>query len=248
MRQITVLWAVPRSISTAFERYFIERKDCTIMHDEFSFPYYYAEQNAVSEIYEGKELKDDRPMTYEGVKEWIYREAEKRPVFVKDMSYAPFNHIMQDEKFLKDIVSTFLIRDPKTTIRSFYTLQKELNNKEIGFECSWKLYERVKEVTGKAPLIVQAENLEDNPECTMQAYCVAIGVAFIKEALYWQADAPKEWEDWAEWHGDAMRICGIQKSVEKFDYEIEDIAELKAWYEYSLPYYEKLKAEALHIK
>jgi hypothetical protein len=37
------LWAVPRSISTAFERVFVERDDFEVLHEPFSASYYYGE-------------------------------------------------------------------------------------------------------------------------------------------------------------------------------------------------------------
>lgn len=242
MHQMIMLWGVPRSISTAFERYFIERKDHAIGHEIFTYPYYFGEGRQTGIVYQT--INKDLPMTYESAKAWCYEQAARKPLFNKDMAFQPFSHIMDDEQFIKDCTHTFLIRNPENTIRSYYTMQKELTNEEIGFECSWKLFERITEVTGKKPLIVQAENLEDDPEGTMKAYCDYCNIPFIKEALYWEAGMPKEWEHWAEWHGDAAKVCGIQKNVEKFTFEIGDIPEVKAWYDYALPYYQKLKAEA----
>jgi hypothetical protein len=37
------LWAVPRSISTAFERVFVEREDSEVFHEPFSASYYHGE-------------------------------------------------------------------------------------------------------------------------------------------------------------------------------------------------------------
>ena len=37
------LWSVPRSISTAFERVFVERDDFEVLHEPFSDAYYYGE-------------------------------------------------------------------------------------------------------------------------------------------------------------------------------------------------------------
>ena len=35
------LWAVPRSVSTAFERVFIDRDDALVLHEPFSHAYYH---------------------------------------------------------------------------------------------------------------------------------------------------------------------------------------------------------------
>lgn len=37
------LWSVPRSISTAFERVFVERGDSEVLHEPFSAAYYHGE-------------------------------------------------------------------------------------------------------------------------------------------------------------------------------------------------------------
>ena len=37
------LWSVPRSISTAFERVFVERDDLEFLHEPFSAAYYFSE-------------------------------------------------------------------------------------------------------------------------------------------------------------------------------------------------------------
>ncbi len=247
MNQIIMLWGVPRSISTAFERYFIERKDHAIGHEIFTYPYYFGEGRTTGIVYDT--IDESLPMSYVDAKAWCYEQAKNRPLFNKDMAFQAFANIMQDEDFIKDCTHTFLIRNPKNTIRSYYTVQKELTNEEVGFECSWKLYERILEVTGKKPLVVQAECLENNPQATMKAYCDYCNIPFIEQALYWEAGLPKEWEHWGEyWHKDAAKVCGIQKNVEKFDFEIEDFPETKALYDYALPYYLKLRDVALHTE
>jgi hypothetical protein len=40
MHPIIALWTHPRSISTAFERVMMERKDFKILHEPFSYLYY----------------------------------------------------------------------------------------------------------------------------------------------------------------------------------------------------------------
>ena len=50
------LWAVPRSISTAFERVFVERDDFEIFHEPFSASYYYSEER-LSDRYSDVEPK-----------------------------------------------------------------------------------------------------------------------------------------------------------------------------------------------
>src|ERR687894_270177 len=77
------LWAVPRSLSTAFERVFVERDDLEVLHEPFSASYYYSEER-ISDRYSDVEPKAE--YNYENVLKEILEPREKR-VFVKDMAY-----------------------------------------------------------------------------------------------------------------------------------------------------------------
>ncbi len=77
------LWAVPRSISTAFERVFVERDDFEVLHEPFSASYYYGEDR-LSDRFADAEPKAE--YSYERVAEDVFRPREQR-VFLKDMAY-----------------------------------------------------------------------------------------------------------------------------------------------------------------
>src|SRR3954468_12186241 len=77
------LWTVPRSISTAFERVFVEREDFKVFHEPFSVSYYYSTERS-SDRYAEHEPKEE--YRYEKVLAEILAPHEK-PVFFKDMAY-----------------------------------------------------------------------------------------------------------------------------------------------------------------
>ena len=52
------LWAAPRSISTAFERIFVEREDFEVYHEPFAASYYFSEQRR-SDRYPDKEPRKE---------------------------------------------------------------------------------------------------------------------------------------------------------------------------------------------
>src|SRR5215210_3179193 len=54
MAKPIALWAVPRSLSTAFERVFVEREDLEVLHEPFSAPYYYGEDRLSDMAYHAK--------------------------------------------------------------------------------------------------------------------------------------------------------------------------------------------------
>src|ERR687894_3245396 len=77
------LWSVPRSISTAFERVFVERDDFEVYHEPFGESYYYSEER-FSDRYSDEEPRPEN--NYENVLARLLEPHENR-VFVKDMAY-----------------------------------------------------------------------------------------------------------------------------------------------------------------
>src|SRR5919205_3458595 len=77
------LWAVPRSISTAFERVFVERDDFEVLHEPFSASYYYGVDRLSDRF---AEVEPKAEYGYEKVAEDVLRPRGER-VFLKDMAY-----------------------------------------------------------------------------------------------------------------------------------------------------------------
>jgi hypothetical protein len=142
------------------------------------------------------------------------------------------------------MTNTFLIREPEKTILSHYVMNPDMTGEEIGYELELKLFEKVKEVTGTTPVLIDADDLEDDPEGVTRSYCEAVGIPFIAGALSWEAGKHiKDWDSWKEWHVDATRSSGIQKNFETFDFGLDDKPNLRAYYDHHLPLYQKLYAQ-----
>ena len=237
MEQIIAFWVHPRSISTGFERVFIERGDYKVLHEPFS-PLYYVYEKRVD--CPGQHIDPNVPHSYPDIKQWIIEEGEKAPVFFKDMAYHPFDHLIKDNVFLSRLTNTFLIREPEKTILSHAVMNPDATRDEIGYELEFKLFEKVAALTGKTPAIIDADDLENDPEGVTRAYCETVGIPFVKESLSWDPGQVPEWDSWKEWHVDAAKSSGIQKNMEKFDFGLDDKPNLRASYEYNLPFYEKM--------
>ena len=237
MEQIIAFWVHPRSISTAFERVFIERGDYKVLHEPFS-PLYYVYEKRVD--CPGQHINPGVPHSYADIRTWILEEGDKAAVFFKDMAYHPFDHMIKDDEFIKRLTHTFLIREPEKTILSHAVMNPNVTRDEIGYELEFKLFEKVRAVTAGTPVIIDADDLENDPEGITRAYCEAIGIPFIKASLSWDPGHIPEWDSWKEWHVDAAISSGIQKNMETFDFGLDDRPNLRDHYEYHLPFYEKL--------
>ncbi len=238
MNKIVALWVHPRSLSTVMERVMIERGDFNVIHEPFAYVYYVHDKKG--EVPHMK-IDPDHPQTYPDTKKWILDAADEKPVCFKDMAYYVPEYLVEDDAFLKRMVNTFMIRDVEKTILSYYKVDPDVTCEEIGFEYLFKLYRKVADLNdNQPPVVIAAEDLENDPEGTVKAYCEAVGIPFLPESLNWGQREPDEWSSWEEWHKDVIASTGIQKDMEKFDMTLDDVPKLRSFYEYNIPFYEAL--------
>ena len=227
------LWAVPRSISTAFERVFVERGDFKVFHEPFSVSYYYSTERH-SERFAHEEPK----------KEYEYAEIltrllapRERQVFFKDMAYHTVG--LMSPSFVGNFTNTFLIREPKAVLSSLYKFWPNFTFEEAGYEQLHRMFRYTLEAGQKA-VVVDASDLSEDPQGTVCAYCEKLGIPFKPEALSWEPREVPEWEMWDEWHEDAQKSTGIRKQPLKNDVTLSK--SLQEVYNRCLPYYEELYA------
>jgi hypothetical protein len=214
----------------------MERGDMKILHEPFSYLYYVHEDGGtISQRY----VDPNHPTDYSGIREHILETSEvasEDMVFFKDMCAHGYDYLRQDEKFLGGLTNTFLIRDPAKAIASYYAMNPEVTLEEVGLEQLCGIYEKAKDLESP-PVVVDADDLENNPQGTIKAYCDAINLPFIPEALTWESGHQEEWDIWEDWHTDAAQSTGIQKNVENFEVTVENSDHLNKMYEEQLPFY-----------
>lgn len=229
------LWCVPRSISTAFERVFVERDDFEVLHEPFSAAYYYSEDR-LSERF-ADEAKAEN--SYKNILEDVLKPREKR-VFLKDMAYHAKPLIGPD--LTSHFVNTFIIRDPKYVLVSMYKMWPDFTFEEAGYEELYRLF-RVAEDAGQEPIVVDAMTFSENPVAVLSTYCERARIPFREDDLTWQPREVRRWENWEGWHEEAQKSTGI-KRAERRDPVLPP--ELEEMYERCLPAYYDLAAHAIH--
>ena len=225
------LWAVPRSISTAFERVFVERGDFKVFHEPFSASYYYSEKR------QSDRYADQEPKAEYNPENVLARMLEPwgRRVYFKDMALHT-KGVMTPE-FVSTFTNTFIIRDPIPVIASLNRFWPDFTLEETGYELQHRLFTLAAE-NGEDPAIVDAADLTSDPEGIVAAYCEKIAVPFMPEALSWEARKIPDWEMWAEWHTEAEESTGIKREPLEDDKELPE--GLEDVYERCLPYYKEL--------
>ncbi len=208
MHPILVLWATPRSTSTAFEWMMRQRGDMTCFHEPFG-EWWYEGDGAL-----WPRLKPDSPrrpgVTFETVWQKIRDEAVKGPVFSKDFPHYIENH--WTDEFLSHFNHSFLIRDAAKVVTSVQKKWPDVHLKELAFAEQRELFDRIADRDGKAPPVVDSDDLLENPEGIVSAYCDAVGIPFIKKALTWEPGAETSgysWYDGGSWHDKLKNSTGL---------------------------------------
>ncbi len=235
MAKPIALWAVPRSLSTAFERVFVERDDLEVLHEPFSASYYYGEDR-LSDRY--SQAEPEAEYNYDHVLADVLKPRQKR-VFLKDMAYHA-KGVMGPE-FISNFVNTFILRDPKYVLSSLYKMWPDFTLEEAGYEELYWAFRYATEA-GEDPVVVDAMTFSEDPVGIVSAYCERVGIPFRPEALSWEPGEVEEWKAWEGWHEAAQRSTGI-KRAERRDPALPE--ELQEAYEHCLPYYYTLAAHTI---
>jgi len=116
---------------------------------------------------------------------------------------------------------------------------------EIGCEAQYRCFERFADVTGQVPVVIDAADLGADPAGTLRAYCRALGLPFMHEALEWNAELPQAWRDVSGWHAELAGSTRIVRPRSPDDTGLDAAPHLRDFYEHHLPFYRKMRAHRL---
>lgn len=206
MRPPIVLWAVPRSVSTAFERVMRARGDLIVFSEPFSVPYYLSAERASDRF--GARSTGASTQEWTRVVRELVAATEAGTVFVKDMAYHVSPRL--DRELVRNFRNTFIVRHPGHTLRSLTRLLPDFTLEEAGFEQQYRLMRLVLEASDEELVVLDGEELRRSPATVVEDYCRRVGIPFLPESLRWQAGLLADWMRWEEWHGDVAGSTGIR--------------------------------------
>lgn len=251
MHPVIILWAHPRSMSTAIERVMRERGDFDCLHEPF-LHYYYLERSERELAHFDSDR--DHPTSYAETRDMILKRAEAAPVFAKDMSYYVIPEILKDEVFCQRVRHCFLIRDPRRSILSYYRLDESVSLEEIGIEAQWRHYEGLQALGIDDAIVLEAEVAQADAIGAMARFWQALGLDFREQALNWNRQStPADWQYVQGWHQSVSGSSGIRpsgsedasKAAEEFDSACLDAPRLRDYFDFHQPFYERLKQHSL---
>ena len=191
MHKIVKLWAVPRSTSTAFEWMMRQRGDMTCFHEPFGEAWYQGEVPLWPRV-EPDSLRT-LGLTLKSAGQSLMEAAKERPVFSKDFPH--YIETIWSDEFLAPFTHSFLIRDPAKTVASIVKGWPNVHPKELGFHEQRALFERIADKHGTSPPLIDSDDLLENPYGIVAAWCEAVGIPFIRDALSWEP-GPRDEVSW----------------------------------------------------
>ena len=259
MKPRVILWSSPRCLSTVFERSIRELEGVKVLFEPLLAPYHHAGGPELG-LYHSSPIS---AMTYADARSEMLREYDEYDaVFIKSMSYQikerHKEYVLGDFSKFKH---TFLIRHPAKAIPSRYRALKQervalrdsssfpVSTWECGFRAMYEMYTVVKSTVDPSPIVIDADDLLEDPKHIMKVYCTATGLPFKESMVSWEPKSFPEWKwhgspsVYLSWHGDVMNSAGFVKrfqssnssvSVDGLEQEIRGVVEE------SIPFYEAM--------
>ena len=222
------------------------RGDFVAFFEPFARSAYYSEERIFT-LEEEVQLNPE--YNYQVVLEELVSTAKKSQVFVKDFPRHFFHRA--DKQFLSFFQHTFLIRDPAQMLPSYLHKWPNLTFEETGYRQLYELFDKVASYVGQIPPLIDADDLVNQPESTVRAYCNSVGILFIPDALRWEPPQEKvkkmSWWDGGSWHDSMSVTRTFCEQVNSHYLTIDESDRLKSYYELCLPYYEKLHSYRLRV-
>ena len=202
------MWSGPRNVSTALLRSWGNRPDCAVWDEPLYAHYlthYKPDHPGIPEIVAAHETD------WRKVVETILGPVPggRAIHFQKHMAHHMLPQI--DDGWLDGVSNAFLIRDPAEVLLSMSKVMEIVTLQDTGFPDQYRLFAKVRELTGKIPPVVDARDIGTNPEGALRALCVALDVPFDRSMLNWPAGPRDSDGVWAKyWYDNVNRSTGFQ--------------------------------------
>lgn len=205
------MWSGPRNISTALMRAFENRSDCMVW-DEPLYAHYLKETGLA------------HPMAEEIVAAY---DSDWRSVLARccqgDTGGAAVfyqkhmtHHLLPGMEaggaldMLDRLTNCFLIRDPERVVASYARKREQVTLEDLGFPQQQRLFETVCERDGRAPPVIDSDDLLRDPEGLLRALCAAVDLDFDPAMLRWPAGRRASDGLWAaHWYASVEASTGF---------------------------------------
>src|SRR5690606_18808806 len=114
--------------------------------------------------------------------------------------------VSPDAGWLGSVRHAFLIRDPRQVVASYVQRRAEVSPDDLGFRQQVGIHDRVADLTGMPPPIIEGSDVLRAPERALRVLCEALDVPFTARMLSWAPGLRQTDGVWARhWYGAVAR-------------------------------------------
>ncbi|XP_023931831.1 branched-chain-amino-acid aminotransferase-like protein 2, partial [Lingula anatina] len=172
-------------------------------------------------------------------------------VFGKEMAVYLVDRLQSLDYIPRGYQHTFLIRSPAKSVPSLYNCltdernaTKEFDTLEASYKPLHQLFHLILEESGSVPVLIDADDLLQNPDAIIRQYCRRTGLTFHKEMLEWDSGAVPDkthWHRWPGWYDTLLKSSGFKKQEEIGHTMVKELPQdIQKCIETNMPYYEHL--------
>ncbi|XP_038076111.1 branched-chain-amino-acid aminotransferase-like protein 2 [Patiria miniata] len=198
------LWTTGRCLSTAMVMSFGNYGNVEVFNELYAGAFTFGPDSTVKMPVP---LKVDDEMTYDQVKTSLETDYPTRDlIFVKDHASAVTGRY---DKLPTGYTHAFIIRNPEKTVSSgkrltersgitadqYVQMVKSMGMTGGGFGDLVKLAEHLESWLGKPPVILDADDLQRDPEKMLRAFCKALDLPFRESLLKWEPITEIPWNN-----------------------------------------------------
>jgi hypothetical protein len=145
--------------------------------------------------------------------------------------------------WLDRVTNAFLIRAPERVLASYAQKRERPVESDIGFLRQGELFDRVADRLGRAPPVIEAEEVRAAPARVLGGLCAALGIGFDPAMLAWPAGPRAGDGVWGpHWYDGLWRSTGFappDPPPPKLPAELARLAEI------ARPVFERLQAHRI---
>ncbi|XP_077992864.1 uncharacterized protein LOC144446892 [Glandiceps talaboti] len=200
-----MIWCNPRARSTVFELSMASVPSFKVFHEEYVLAALMGEERAPGPFstfpilpgYSFREVKERLEADYTGYEAVILKDVV--PMALPGGTF----------KFLPEgYQHTFIIRHPRVAHRSMYKVSTELHEKGLltesavdftyrlcTFQPLYDFYNSLVNEKGQKPIVIESDDLAQNPRDVLQRYCKATGIPFYESMVNWKPNNIGFWNE-----------------------------------------------------
>jgi len=223
MSDFIAMWSGPRNVSTALMRSFENRSDCFVS-DEPLYSYFLHKTGHKHPL-KDKIIKSGI-VDYNEIVKYITGPipSSKQIWYQKHMAH----HILPklDTDWIKNMKNCILVRHPSDVILS-YLKKNEINSiQQLGYLQQINIYEILSKEIGTPPIIIDAQDLLQEPRKMLIKICEKLRIKFDEKMLSWPKGPRKTDGIWGQhWYKQVEFSTGFKPYVKTnriipYEYEV----------------------------